>query len=83
MKMSNNTQGLLTGFGLLTIFLMGFWGGNIVTKMVLEPKIAIECLRGNNPYCMEIIYKTHVVNQDTLYSVDTLFVKKSEIKNEV
>lgn len=64
---------------IIVIFLFGYLAGYKQS----EGLYSINALRGKNPYNMEIIHKTHIINQDTLYSIDTLFVKKSAIKKEV
>jgi len=63
----------------LTMFLLGIDFAKV--DGFIEKETAINCLRGKNPYYMEIIKKMHIIdNKDTLYSVDTLFVKKIETK---
>ena len=49
-----------------------FWGTFLLTKYIKEKETAIKCLKGNNPYKMEIRYEL----QDSIYvPVDTVYIK--------
>lgn len=57
----------------LAILIFTLWGVLLLTEYVVEKETAIECLKGNNPYKMEVRYEL----QDSIYiPVDTVYIKK-------
>ena len=62
-------------YSLLVLFLIivMFWGTTFLMENVQEKETAIECLKDNNPYRMEIRYEL----QDSVYvPIDTVYIKK-------
>ena len=58
---------------LIYIFIVCFMGTVAITTYTQEKETAINALKGNNPYKMEIIYQL----KDSVYiPVDTIYVKK-------
>lgn len=54
------------------LILFMFWGTFLLVKYIIEEETTIECLKGNNPYKMEIRYEL----QDSIYvPVDTVYMK--------
>ena len=78
--MKEETKRGFIAIAFIATFVVGmFVGGVYITPFIVE-KTAMDALKGNNPYSMEVIQKTHIIdNKDTLFSVDTLFVKKTKV----
>lgn len=54
------------------LLLLTLWGTIFLMEYVVEKETAIECLKGNNPYKMEIRYEL----QDSVYvPIDTVYIK--------
>lgn len=61
-------------FSLIVVLLVSIAiiGGLLLASEIQEKETAIECLKGNNPYKMEIRYEL----QDSIYvPVDTIYIK--------
>lgn len=57
---------------IMSVAILSLTQGVLKERLELEKEIAIECLKGNNPYKMEIRYEL----QDSIYApVDTIYIK--------
>ena len=64
----SDTRFILGSFGIVMLFL----GTSITFNVVQEKYTAIKCLKGNNPYKMEIKYEF----KDSIYvPTDTIYIK--------
>lgn len=56
----------------LALLILTLWGTLLLTEYVVEKETATKCLKGNNPYKMEIRYEL----QDSIYTpIDTVYIK--------
>lgn len=57
----------------LVLLILTLWGTLLLTEYVVEKEVAIECLKGNNPYKMEIRYE---LKDSVFVPIDTVYIKK-------
>lgn len=56
----------------LALLIFTLWGMTFLMTYVVEKETAIKCLKGNNPYKMEVRYEL----QDSIYTpIDTVYIK--------